>query len=59
MQLAIAQNPHTTDPQALWNSLAKEEEPTEYSEDDELDKSGFLLLKQQISQQSMSGIAVK
>ena len=47
MQLAIAQNPHSTDPKQLWYLLSRNEEadPTSL----ELDVEGFERLKQAMS----------
>lgn len=47
MQLAITQNPHTKEPQTLWQELDKMDNPG--IRDDEFDREGMMRLKKMLT----------
>lgn len=47
MELAIVQNPHAQNPKELWEVLNGYERVTN-PENDNLDKTGFLMLKERL-----------
>lgn len=56
MQLSIAENPHKKDPEVLWRQFDRLE-GKDYLEEEQLDKTAFLALKQKIAKGG--GIVVK